>query len=112
MASKSVYKIVFHNDGKLYEIFAREVNGSHLLGFVEVEGLLFGEKTTVVVDPSEEHLRSEFAGVERTYLPMHAIVRIDHVAKRGTAKITSLPGGGEKVRQLPTPTFVPPKSKS
>ena len=65
-AKKTVYKVVFVNEGKVYEIYARSVGPSALIGFVEVEGLLFGERTTVLVDPTEEKLRTEFAGVERT----------------------------------------------
>jgi hypothetical protein len=106
MGKKSVYKIVFLSEGKVYEIYARSVAQSGLLGFVEVEGLLFGEKSAVVVDPTEERLRTEFEGVERTFIPMHAVVRIDLVARRGAAKVTVLAGGGEK-RSLPTPLLVP-----
>jgi hypothetical protein len=111
-AKKTIYKVVFVNEGKVYEIFARSVGPSPLIGFVEVEGLLFGERTTVLVDPTEEKLRTEFAGVECTMIPMHSVVRIDQVAKRGTAKITALSGASEKVRPLPSPVFVPGKGDS
>ena len=105
ITKKTVYKVVFLNDGKVYEIYARSVGQSNLLGFVDVEGLLFGERTQVVVDPTEDKLRSEFANVDRTFIPMHAVVRIDQVAKRGTARIT---GVADKVRSLPT-LLVPSK---
>ena len=112
-AKKTVYKVMFVNEGKVYEVYARSVGPTNLIGFVEVEGLLFGERSSVLVDPSEEKLRSEFAGVERTLIPMHSIVRIDQVAKRGTAKISALAGGGgDKVRPLPSPVFVPGKGDS
>ena len=112
-ATKTIYKVVFVNEGKVYEIYARSVAPSPLIGFVDVEGLLFGERTTVLVDPTEEKLRTEFAGVERTMIPMHSIVRIDQVAKRGTAKVTALDGGAaEKVRPLSSPVFVPGKGDS
>src|SRR5688572_5684126 len=74
---RTIYKIAFLNEGKVFEIYARRVAQSSLLGFVEVEGLLFGERSSVVVDPTEEKLRVEFAGVERTMIPIHAVVRID-----------------------------------
>jgi hypothetical protein len=64
-----------------------------MLGFVEIEGLMFGEKTAVVVDPSEERLKSEFEGVNRFFVPIHAVIRIDEVEKQGSAKIHSLEGG-------------------
>jgi hypothetical protein len=104
MADKRrVYKVVFLNNGRLYELYARSVSQGALFGFVEVEGLLFGEKSTVVVDPSEETLRREFAGVPRTYLPLHAVVRIDEVEKRGVARIHPAAEAAGKVTLLPTP---------
>ena len=82
------YKVTFHNRGQIYEIFAESVSHGSLMGFVEVEGLLFGETTQVVVDPSEERLRNEFKGVKRFYVPMHAVVRIDQVEKEGSSRIS------------------------
>ncbi len=79
MTAKTVFKIVFMNQGQVYEIYARSVGHGSLFGFVEVEELVFGERSSVVVDPSEEKIKSEFDGVKRTYLPMHSILRIDEV---------------------------------
>ena len=63
---------------------------------------MFGEKSTVVVDPSEEKLKSEFANVARTYIPVHSVIRIDEVSKQGPARIVPLPGGeGSKVTPFP-----------
>jgi hypothetical protein len=107
---KHVYKIVFSNQGKVYEIYAKSVAQGGLFGFVEVEGLLFGEKTTVVVDPAEEALQREFADVDRTYIPLHAVVRIDEVAKRGASKIHPVAENVGKVTMLPTP--IAPRFKS
>ena len=103
---KRIYKVLFHNQGKIYELYARDVHQSAMLGFIEIEGLIFGEKTAVVVDPSEERLKAEFAGVERTYIPMHAVIRIDDVAKEGTNKIIE-GAGGENVTPFPIPVYPP-----
>lgn len=89
----TLFKISFINQGKVYEIFARQVAQSSMIGFIEVEELVFGGRTAVVVDPAEEKLKDEFSGVKRTYIPMHAVIRIDEVEKQGTAKILSLEGG-------------------
>ena len=35
---------------------------SEMYGFVEVEQILFGEKSQLLVDPGEEKLKTEFAG--------------------------------------------------
>lgn len=88
MSNKRLYKITFFSQGQVYEIYARQVSQGGLYGFVEVEELVFGERTQVVVDPSEERLKKEFDGVRRSYLPMHAILRIDEVEKEGVARIT------------------------
>lgn len=105
MSAKRLYKIVFMSQGQVYEIYARAVGHGSLFGFVEVEQLVFGSRTSVVVDPSEEKIKSEFAGVKRTYLPLHSIVRIDEVEKEGTSKISKLEGGN--VAQFPVPVYTP-----
>jgi hypothetical protein len=76
-----------------------------LFGFIEIEELVFGERTTVVVDPAEEKLKSEFETVSRTYIPMHAIVRIDEVEKQGTSKISNF--DGDNISQFPIPVYTP-----
>ena len=101
-----IYKVTFFNQGQVYEIFARQVSQGALFGFIEVEELIFGEKTQVVVDPSEEALEREFADVKRTYLPMHAVIRIDEVEKEGTGRIRSISEKEGKVTPFPRP-FVP-----
>ena len=94
MAPKSIFRIIFHNQGSIYEVYAHEVTQGGMYAFVEVGEITFGERSKLVVDPSDEKLKSEFAGVKRTYIPLHAIVRIDEVEKEGQAKIH--PGGETK----------------
>ena len=107
MAATHLYKVIFMNQGQIYEIYARSVGQGGLFGFVEVEELVFGERTTVVVDPAEEKLKSEFDTVKRTYIPMHAIIRIDEVEKQGASKISDL--DGSNVSQFPMPVYTPGK---
>lgn len=104
---RRLYRIAFFNQGQLYEVFARNVSQGGLLGFVEVGELVFGEKTTVVVDPTEERLRSEFSGVKRTYIPMHAVVRIDEVEKQGQSRISEASGRDGNVAAFPVPVYRP-----
>jgi hypothetical protein len=105
MSDKPLFKVTFVNQGQVYEVYAKGVSQGALFGFIEVEELVFGERTTVVVDPSEEKIKSEFENVRRTYLPMHAIVRIDEVDKQGSSKISNLEGG--KVTPFPMPMYTP-----
>ncbi len=104
MSSKHIYKISFFSQGKVYVLYARRVSQGGLYGFVEVEELIFGERSAVVVDPSEEKLKDEFAGVKKVFLPMHAILRIDEVEREGVAKITD---PGNNVMQFPGPIYTP-----
>jgi hypothetical protein len=110
MAKKRLYKVQFVNQGKVYEVYAKQVSQSNLFGFIEVEGLVFGEKSAVVIDPSEERLKAEFDGVPITHIPMHAVVRIDEVEKQGTAKIVALDGKNENVVAYPFPPGLPKKN--
>jgi hypothetical protein len=104
MAAKPIYRVVFLNQGKVYEVYARNVSQTGtLFGFVEIEELVFDARKGVVVDPSEERLRIDFAGVKRTYLPMHYVLRIDEVDKQGVSKITE----GGNVTQFPMPVYTP-----
>ena len=106
MASSHIFKIMFVNQGKVYEVYARKVSQGRLFGFIEVEELVFGERSTVVLDPGEERIKSEFTGVKCTMLPMHSILRIDEVKKQGVSKISACEGTGN-VAQFPMGMFSP-----
>lgn len=103
MARKNVFKVVFQNQGKVYELYARGVQASSLFGFIEVDRLLFGQKSSLVVDPTEEQLKLEFGDVSRIHIPLHAVVRIDEVQREGAGKVTPAPAG-DNVRPFPVLT--------
>jgi hypothetical protein len=112
MASRHIYKVLFVNQGKVYEVYARSVSQGELFGFLMVEELVFGERSSVVVDPAEERVKSEFAGVRRSYIPLHAVLRVDEVEKQGVSKISAVEGGN--VAPFPVPVYAPgdaPKGK-
>ena len=92
-----IYRIAFLNKGKVYEVFVKAVYQSDLYGFIEIEEFVFDEKTQMVVDPGEEKLKAEFAGVRRSFIPMQAIIRIDEVEKSGAGKISS----GDNIAPFP-----------
>jgi len=91
---RKIYRVAFFNQGQVYEIYAKAVGQGDLFGFLTVEGLLFGERSQVVVDPAEERLKAEFDGVKKIHVPMHAVVRVDEVAREGHARIAPLPKEG------------------
>ena len=108
MPKKSIYRIIFHSQGSIYELYAREVTQGAMFAFVEIGDIIFGERSKLVVDPSDEKLKTEFDGVKRTYIPLHAIVRIDQVEKEGRAKIRpGVDSQGSNVAPFPIPMKPP-----
>lgn len=92
---KALFKIVFANNAKIYELYAKSVSVSDLYGFVRVSELSFSG-SSLVLDPSEERMKEEFGNTQALHLPMHAVIRVEEVNERGAAKIRdSAPG--EKV---------------
>ena len=107
--AQPIYKVIFQNRNQVYEIFARQIFQSDMWGFIEIEEFLFGERSKIVVDPSEEKLKNEFSGVKRSYIPMHSIIRIDEVEKEGAARVTEGDGGSSSnvVSAFPMPGIMP-----
>ena len=108
MPEKRLFRVQFVNQGKIYEIYAREVNHGGLFGFLEIADFVFGKRTEVVVDPSEEKLKAEFEGVKRSYIPMHSVIRVDEVVKEGHGKISRAEGN---VTPFPVPYYSPGSDK-
>jgi len=102
--SKVLYRVRFISQDKVFELYAHRVYQGDLYGFVVIDDLVFDTNTTVLVDPGEEKLKSEFEGVTQTIIPMHSIIRIDEVEKRGTPKVDDL---GSNVAQFPSPIYTP-----
>lgn len=90
MPTQPVYKVIFQNGSQVFEVFARQIYQSDMWGFIEVEEFVFGERSKIVVDPSEEKLKNEFGGVTRSYIPIQSIIRIDEVDKEGSAKVSEV----------------------
>ncbi len=109
MAGKALYKVIFLNHGKVYELFSESVGSSGLWGFIEVSELVFETGEGLVVDPTEEKMRQEFAGAKVLHLPIQSVIRVEEVEKRGKCLIRDRESG-EKV--TPFPLSPPNRSKS
>ena len=103
MSEAKIYRISFYNQGDIYELHAREIHQGNMYAFLEIEDIIFGERSAIVVDPAEEKLKSEFAGVKRTYIPLQAVIRIDEVEREGSNKIIPAEGNHGKVMPFPAP---------
>jgi hypothetical protein len=100
MSEKPLYKIIFLNHGKVYELYSEGVTSSGLWGFVEVSELVFEKGDGLVVDPTEEKMRQEFEGAKVLHLPIQSVLRVEEVEKRGQCMIRDRKSG-EKVTPFP-----------
>jgi hypothetical protein len=107
MAENRLYKIIFLNQGKVYELFSEGVTSSGLWGFIEVSDLVFESGEGLVVDPTEEKMRQEFENARVLHLPIQSVLRVEEVDKRGKCLIRDRESG-EKV----TPFPVSPSSRT
>ena len=106
MTKKKTYKIIFMQLGEIYEIFAKQIYQSDMYGFIEVEEYIFKQNKQLVVDPSSEKLKNEFSKVERSYIPINSVIRIDEVNESGEAKIKK-----NKGQVSPFPLNIQPSNK-
>lgn len=104
-----MYKIQFVNGGERYELYVKELSSSQVFGFVEIADFVWDNHTELVLDPSHERLKDEYADVERSYIPMHNVLKIDQVKKQGSAKITAFSDkvNVDKVTPLRSPIYTP-----
>ena len=103
MNNKNLYRITFSNQDSVYELYVRNVRESDIFGFLEIEDFVFGETTSLVVDPSEERLKLEFNDVKCALIPMHSVFRIDVVNQQGVAKIRDKTPDSNKITVFPVP---------
>lgn len=89
MTNESLFRIIFTQKDVVQELYAKQLSESDMYGFIVVEEIVFGERSSVLVDPAEEKVKQEFAGVLRTYIPMHTVIRIDEIEQKDAVGIKS-----------------------
>lgn len=117
--AEPIYRVIFNNQGEVYELYTRYIFQSEMYGFVEVEELLFDESQ--VSESSDEaggdtdakknfdKLKSEFTGVKRSFIPLTSIIRIDEMEQAGVVKVTpSKDDPKGNVRHFPSTAFKRP----
>lgn len=121
--AEPIYRVIFNNQGEVYELYTRYIYQSEMYGFVEVEELLFDESQVSgsndeVSDDTDakknfEKLKLEFTGVKRSFIPLPSIIRIDEMEQAGVVKVTpSKDDPTGNVRHFPSPAFKRPTVES
>jgi len=107
-----IYRISFMNQHEIFEVYAKKIQQSPLMGFIEVAELIFGNTTELVVDPSQERLKNELNGVKKSHVPIHSIIRIDEVNQEGVAKVKELNTKDTNVMPFPMSLYTQPPVKT
>lgn len=119
--AEPIYRVIFNNQGEVYELYTRYIFQSEMYGFIEVEELLFDEsQLNEANDSSDESeasqakisfdkLKKEFTGVKRSFIPLQSIIRIDEMEKPGVVKVSpSKDDPAGNVRHFPSTAFKRP----
>ena len=101
MSDNFLYKVIFFNQSKVYELYAKDVFSSDIYGFIYVSELVFDQNSSIVIDPAEDKIRDEFANVNVLHLPMQIIIRIEEVKKKMSCKIRDVKKG-ENIASFPS----------
>ncbi len=101
--ARPLFKVTFASLGKVYELYARRVASGELWGFVEVSELEFDVRDGVVVDPTEDQLRAEFANTRALHLPVSSVLRVEEVLQKGPSAVRDATSGDTVVTAFPLP---------
>ena len=103
---KTYFKVTFTHNGEVYQVCAGSVGPSDLYGLIEIAEFQFPQ-SGLVYNPGEERLRKEFEGIRRTWVPYHAIIRIDEVSDNRAEEIKIVPLHLKKDEPVIPPVFNP-----
>lgn len=115
--AEPIYRVIFNNQGEVYELYTRYIFQSEMYGFVEVEELLFdesqisdsGDEISGDITNNFDKLKSEFTGVKRSFIPLTSIIRIDEMEQAGVVKVSPSKGDPKgNVRHFPSTAFKRP----
>lgn len=113
--AEPIYRVIFNNQGDVYELYTLYIYQSEMYGFIEVEELIFDDsqideaKNKDEAKANFEKLKVEFTGVKRSFIPLPSIIRIDEMEKPGVVKVSQSkddPAGN--VRHFPSQAFKRP----
>ena len=119
--AEPIYRVIFNNQGEVYELYTRYIFQSEMYGFIEVEELLFDESQLNEANDSSDEtetsqakisfdkLKQEFTGVKRSFIPLQSVIRIDEMEKPGVVKVSpSKDDPSGNVRHFPSTAFKRP----
>ena len=92
---KHIYKVIFHSQGKLYELHATELSQGGMFGFIEVEELVFGERAGVArALITLESRRVDVSGLNCSTGPEHRREPVRYLTAHAKVPISCIPNAG------------------
>lgn len=80
-----VYRTVFTHLDQVFTLYSRGVSEETLVGFIEVDDILAVSQEIILSSENQatQNLYIEqMESIKRTYIPMHAVVRIDEMSRK------------------------------
>lgn len=89
--SSIIYRVTFSQGEQICQLYSRFVLEESLIGFIELDELIFDEQKYLDVEQGDSissEMKQQFQGVERTYIPVNSILRIDELLRKDVRKPT------------------------
>ena len=97
--TEPLYKVKFIQQEVVVELIAKYISEESLMGFIEIEDIIFpGSGEPFATD---EKYREEFFGIERCYLPLHTLLRIDELSTATEKVVGEVKYKKNNVRRIP-----------
>jgi hypothetical protein len=81
-----IYRTVFTHLDQVYTLYSKGVSEETLVGFIEVDSILSVSQDYLMSTETPENSFSlyihQMEGIKRTYVPMHAVVRVDEMTRQ------------------------------
>lgn len=80
-----VYRTVFTHLDQVYTVYSQGISEETLVGFIELDSIIEVKQEVVLSTESHETHQlflQQLASIKRTYVPMHAVVRIDEMTRK------------------------------
>ncbi|MCX8084801.1 MAG: DUF1820 family protein [Calditerrivibrio sp.] len=74
------YKIQFYDAKKeIFTLKAKSVSPTSFLGLIEISEIIYKEESNILITPDDDKTKLEFKNVNKTYIPINLILRIDEI---------------------------------
>lgn len=64
---------------KVYEVVVKNVETSHFMGMIVLDGFVFRDQTKFVLLPEEDEARKRFGKTEKVHIPYQHLVLIEEI---------------------------------